>query len=577
MLGPLTLSRDGAPLSLPRSRKVCALLAYLALAPHPVGRSRLCELLWEIPNDPRGELRWCLSKLRAVLDAPGSRRVVAADDRVCLDLAGCAVDALDVSAAMETGLDALDLVRLNALADQFRGDFMEGLEVDHSPHFESWLAAQRRRFTSWHAAILEHGAARLAVGGGDPLPLLERWTEIEPLDERAHVALFRALAVRGRLTDGDKHLASTSRAFEAEDLDTRPLREAWQRIREQPQPASRIMISEREVPSLAGIHSAEGRNLSRRAALAVMPFRSEGDGRGGVAHGLTHDIITRLAKLRSLFVIARGSTFALSERGVQPDEAGRLLNVEYVAGGEIQTLGNELIVAVELSEAATARIVWAEDFRFPAKEAFAASGDIADRIVSLIVHEIEAAERNRAILKAPNSLNAWEAYHRSLWHMYRFTKSDNDEAQHFFAMAIELDPTFARAYVGLSFTHWQNAFQHWGDRGRERDLAFEAAGRGLIADDHDPAAHWAMGRALWMRGREPEAMTELRQAVDLSPNFALGHYCLAFVHAQSGDPAAAISSADQSRLLSPFDPLLFGMLGSRALAHVRLGQFAEAA
>jgi tetratricopeptide (TPR) repeat protein len=107
--------------------------------------------------------------------------------------------------------------------------------------------------------------------------------------------------------------------------------------------------------------------------------------------------------------------------------------------------------------------------------------------------------------------------------------------------------------------------------------ALEAAGRGVIVDEHDPAAHWAMGRALWLKGSHDEALGELQQTVNISPNFALGHYTLAFVHSQSGDPRAAIEAADQSRLLSPFDPLLFGMLGSKAMAHVRLGQFDEAA
>ena len=65
MLGPLTICRHGVTLALPASRKVRALLAYLSLAPHAVARSQLCELLWDVPNDPRGELRWCLSKLRA--------------------------------------------------------------------------------------------------------------------------------------------------------------------------------------------------------------------------------------------------------------------------------------------------------------------------------------------------------------------------------------------------------------------------------------------------------------------------------------------------------------------------------
>ena len=98
-----------------------------------------------------------------------------------------------------------------------------------------------------------------------------------------------------------------------------------------------------------------------------------------------------------------------------------------------------------------------------------------------------------------------------------------------------------------------------------------------MVDDRDPAAHWAMGRALWLRGRHDQSVVELEQAIELSPNFAQGHYTLAFVHSQAGDASVAISSADHSRALSPFDPMLFGMLGSRAMALVRLGRFEEAA
>ena len=86
-----------------------------------------------------------------------------------------------------------------------------------------------------------------------------------------------------------------------------------------------------------------------------------------------------------------------------------------------------------------------------------------------------------------------------------------------------------------------------------------------------------MGRALWLSGHQDPALVELEQAIDLSPSFALGHYTLAFVHAQAGDPQAAVAASDHARRLSPFDPLLFGMLGARAIALVRLGQFEEAA
>lgn len=199
------------------------------------------------------------------------------------------------------------------------------------------------------------------------------------------------------------------------------------------------------------------------------------------------------------------------------------------------------------------------------------------RIVFSIEREVEVIESNRALLKQPESLDAWEAHHLGLRNMYRFTQADNIEAQHYFKKAVKLDPTFSRAHAGVSFTHWQNAFQGWADRETEMDLAYRAASQALMIDDRDPTAHWAMGRAVWLRGMHDQSVSELELATQLSPNYSLAHYCLAFIQAQSGDPEAAIVAADRSRELSPFDPLLFGMLASRALALVRLGRSDEAA
>ena len=582
LFGPLAVVRDGATVELPRSRKLRAMLAYLTLAPHPVGRSRLCELLWDVPNDPRGELRWCLSKLRGVLDEPDRRRVETQGDTVALRLEDGFVDATAVATAATEGIAALGVARLRALAELFAGDFLDGLELDRSPHFNSWLVAQRRRFQSCHAAILEHLVIGLPAGSEEVSSHLDRWVELAPFDARAHAALLANLAGRGQFGAAEAHLAATTRLFQSEELDFEPVRAAWEAIRgERPGASSRTPpCFLPAAPQQASIVLADAPAENRHASLAVMPFVEEagaGGVRGGLADGLTHDIITRLAKLRDFFVIARGSVFALAEKNIAPEDAGRRLNVDYVATGTVRTHTDRVIVTVELVEVRTARIVWADTFERRPDDIFAVLDDIGNSIVSSISMEVETVERNRAMLKAPNSLNAWEAYHRGLWHMYRFTQPENELARHFFEVAVRRDPTFARAYAGLSFTYWQSAFQRWGDRDRESALAFEAAGRSLLVDDHNPAAHWAMGRALWLRGEQDGSLIELERAVDLSPNFALGHYALSFVHSQSGDPTAAIGSSDHSRHLSPFDPLLFGMLGARAMAHVRLGQFDEAA
>lgn len=579
LLGPLEICRDGVTVALPASRKVRALIAYLSLAPHAVSRSQLCELLWDVPNDPRGELRWCLSKLRSIVDEPGRRRVDARRDTIRLDLADCFVDAIEITKATQEGIETLAPERLRTLSALFNGEFLDGLEIDRNPGFNGWLTAQRRRFRGCHAALLERLAS--IATGDEVFGYLEKWLELAPFDPRVHEMLLDAFARRGRIREGEEHLAATARLFEAEGLDCAPVRAAWRAARAQQDGPPKERAAAPFVTLVSTAVSAECvTDAPRRASIAVMPFVEGAAAKaahGGPAGGLAHDVITRLAKLRSLFVIAQGTVFALSERRVGPEEAGRMLNVDYVVSGSLRRQGNRLIVTAELTETRTARIVWAEVFDQKVDDAFLVLDEIGNRIVASVASEIETMERNHAILKPPNSLNAWEAHHRGLWHMYRFNKADNERARQFFETAVRLDPTFARAYAGLSFTHFQNAFQGWAQREPEIERAFNAAGQSLMVDDRDPAAHWAMGRALWLRGRQDQSIIELEQAIDLSPNFALGHYTLAFVHSQGGDPRAAIKFSDHSRHLSPFDPLLFAMLGARAMALVSLGRFEEAA
>ncbi|MBA2963845.1 transcriptional regulator [Ramlibacter sp. MAH-25] len=586
LLGPLEVRRGAVALPLPPSRKTRALLAYLAMAARPARRSHLCELLWDLPSDPRGELRWCLSKLRAVLDEPGRPRVVADGDAVSLDLAGCRLDAREVGQALQEGVASLSADRLEALAALFGGnDFLEGLELPHSPAFTGWLVAERRRLRAGHAALLEHWVRALPAGSDQALAALERLLAIAPFDRRAHAGLLEALALRGRLREGDDHLAAVARQFEAEGQDWAPIGHAWRaaKARQAREPAGAAIDTAGALLPAAPPDMATdvATAAARRASLAVLPFSDRTPGpalRGGLGDGMARDIIARLSRLRSLFVIADGTMFALAERRVDPGDAGRRLDVDYVAAGWLRRGADaRLSVGVQLTETRSARVVWAQEYGGRLDDTFAVLDEIGDRIVVAIANQVEVAERNRAILKNPNSLNAWEAHHRGLWHMVRFHREDNEQARQFFQTAIRLDPTFARPHAGLSFTHFQDAFLGWRERAAAVEQAYAAAADGLMADEQDPASHWALGRALWLKSRHDEALGELRAAIDLSPSFALGHYTLGFVHAQSGDAGLAIEAADHARALSPLDPLLFGMLASRALALLRLGRFEEAA
>ena len=268
MLGPLTIRRHDVTLALPASRKVRALLAYLALAPHAVARSQLCELLWDVPNDPRGELRWCLSKIRGLVDEPvggGStpRRTPSGST------SRTASSTRSRSPGRPQDIETLAPERLRTLAALFAGDFLDGLEIDRSPAFNGWLTAQRRRFRGCHAALLERLVE--SVPDDEALGYLEKWLELAPFDRRVHELLLDALARHGRIREGEEHLAATTRLFEAEGLDCAPIRDAWR--------AARAQGDVRRAPGGRSVVTAasSGRDddvavAARRASIAVMPF-----------------------------------------------------------------------------------------------------------------------------------------------------------------------------------------------------------------------------------------------------------------------------------------------------------------
>lgn len=194
LLGSMAVLRGGAPVALPPSRKLRALVAYLALAPRAPTRDQLCELLWTVPGDPRGELRGCLSKIRAALDTAAHRRLLTQGAQVSLDLDGADVDARRVDEAIGNGLHRLDAEALRNLAACFGGDLLDGLEIDHCPQFTAWLLAQRRHFRAAHAAVLEALTARLPVAGDEALAVLARWAQLAPSNNARTACYWRHLA-----------------------------------------------------------------------------------------------------------------------------------------------------------------------------------------------------------------------------------------------------------------------------------------------------------------------------------------------------------------------------------------------
>src|SRR5262245_5794651 len=346
LLGPLSATRHGRDIPMPSSRKVRALLGYLALAPRPKLRSHLCELLWDAANDPRSELRWCLTKLRTVIDDAGRRRLISDGECVSIDVSDQEVDAIAFSQSIEKAMAEGSVLDLKRLTSTIHGEFLEDLAVDRSPMFDNWLHGQRHRFRSWHAQALARLASLLPSDHEDVLAILRKRIDLAPLDDQAHIDLVRALGARGHIVEAEQHLATTVGRYEREGLNPTALREAGfasRRVR---------VTASRELQHIEANIASEERCLradrsgqpfdppqlisARRASIAVMPFQALTPAGNNLANGLTDDIIIGLAKLRSLFVIARGTSFTLRDRGVRAPDAGTLLGVDYITTGTVR-------------------------------------------------------------------------------------------------------------------------------------------------------------------------------------------------------------------------------------------------
>ena len=314
-----------------------------------------------------------------------------------------------------------------------------------------------------------------------------------------------------------------------------------------------------------------------RPSIAILPFQTIGEP-GLLAEGLAHDLITRLGRTRWLFVIARGSAFRFMGSQESPSAIAGKLGVRYIAHGAVQSVGRHIRVHAALTDAANSAEVWSEQFDRMRDDLFAIQSEMSDAIAGAVEAQIEHLERGRSLLKPSENLDAWEAYHRGCWHMYKFRPEHYEEAERYFLRSIELDNTSPRPFSGLSFVHWQRAFLEISkDRAGEVAQATDLAEQALALDPRDPQGYNALGRAHLLSGNIEASERELQKAVDLNPSFAIGQYSLAFALSFAGLFEESQDAVTRAQRLSPFDPMRFAMMALKAMNLVRLGTKEEAA
>src|SRR5690606_28408375 len=194
-----------------------------------------------------------------------------------------------------------------------------------------------------------------------------------------------------------------------------------------------------------------------------LPFRSLSEGPEVVylVDGLVDEITSGLSRIRSFFVIARGSAQAF--RGTAPDvrEVARALGVRYVVQGSVRAAGRSLRVAVQLIDAPTREEIWAERFEGEWADVFDVQDRITEAIVGVLAPTILVAEVRRARRQRPQSLDAYDCVLRALPGCWALDQRASIDAMDLLQHAIDLEPDYALAHALLSWCHGQQLVYNW--------------------------------------------------------------------------------------------------------------------
>jgi TolB-like protein len=316
--------------------------------------------------------------------------------------------------------------------------------------------------------------------------------------------------------------------------------------------------------------------------IAVLPFLNLSDdpAQAYFADGMVEDIITGLARIKGLSVIARNSSFTYKGKAVDVRQVGRELGVRYVLEGGIRKVGDRLRITGQLIDAESGAHIWVERYDRAIADIFAVQDEITQSVVAAIEPQLYAAEKLRTQTKPPESLDAWEYVMRAMPQVWVWaSEKDIASAQGLLARASSIDPGYARATSLLSWTHAARAHLGLADAAQELEAAFALARRAVEQDAEDPWAHLSLGYVHMVSRRFQPAVDEVSEALERNPSFALAHMILGSTYGYGGMPEEGLREAAIAIRLSPRDFVQaanLSVMSFRRAAIYRCGGLSEA-
>jgi TolB-like protein len=565
LLGGFELrSGDGRDVA-PAGRKVRALAACLALSPgQPWPREKLMALLWSdrAEEQARASLRQALAELRRPFGEPSPLRTE--HDAVSLDPAMIAVDAIAFERFAKAG-------KLDEAAGLYRGALLDGHGVREDA-FEDWLRVERTRLNNLAIDVLDRFTA--SQSGDAVIETAQRLLQLDPAREETHRLLMRLYAAAGQRAQALRQYQHCRETLQRElqakpDIETERL---YRQIQDETMPA---LTTKADAAKLE-----PAPQLDSKPSIAVLPFTNvSGDAEQEYfSDGVTEDIISGLARLHWLFVIARNSSFTFKGKSVDMTQVGRRLGVRYLLEGSVRKAGDRVRITSQLIDAATGAHIWTDRFDGALNDIFDLQDRVAASVVGAIEPKLRHAEIERARAKPTESIDAYDLFLRALPHHDSYTFEGSREALRLLERAIEIDPDYASAYGLAACCYMRQRAAGW--ISYMSPMVAEGVRLARLAaktGPDDPEALWRAGYALAiLAGDFGDALALIERSLTLNPNSANAWMASGFVRAYSGESETAIAHSEQSARRSPLDPLAFLVWHAISFAHFAAGRYEEA-
>ena len=327
---------------------------------------------------------------------------------------------------------------------------------------------------------------------------------------------------------------------------------------------------------------AEGKPLPLpdKPSIAVLPFTNmSGDPEQEYfADGMVEDIITALSRFKSLFVIARNSSFTYKGKAIDIKQVGRELGVRYVLEGSVRKAGGRLRITGQLIEAATGAHLWADKIDGLLEEVFDLQDRVAQEVAAAIGAKLQETEMARVQRKPTENMDAYDCFLRSLAIWSPGDRDANDEALALARKAFQLDPQYGRAYARAAMCYIYRKQGHWmTDRDTEVSEAMSLARLALKYGSDDEYVLYHVAVVFAFIGEQLDAAVALAdQAIALNPNNANCWTNSGLVRCFRGEHHLAIEHGNRAMRLSPRDYNRSNMLLLMSLANLFLHHFEDA-